>query len=962
MRIHSVEMAGFGPFLEPQRVDFELFADHGIFLVQGRTGAGKSSILDAVVYALYNGAPRYGTRAADHLRSHHCAPDDPTWVEVEFTVDRCRYRVRRSPEFQRPKARGEGLTTERATARLWRREGDDWQALEASLRTVGQALEGILPLTQTQFLQVVMLAQGQFERFLVAESGERKKLLGTLFDTRRFDHLDELLQRRVAERQAVLERASSATDALVTTLAGHLDVERPDAPDETWLTQVTSQSASSAARAVAVREAAHAHLERTRRDHEALRELQARQRRRADLEQRRATLSSRREEVERDRLRWQRALAAQAVEPGHRTHARLTARVDDLVRAAGKAAAVYEETFGRPVPEDLDAQRDDLVATIPALRRAAESEARLLRDSAELRRARTSLDELAGHDERLAAEEGDLRGVLERPLEISPEEAERTVHALVEEMARATRHADAVTARQQAEARVLEAGARRTRASTHLDDLRRRSLEQSAGRLAETLVAGEPCQVCGSSVHPAPATRGGDPVDEDDVERAARSFDEAQARCVRAEAELAAARERESAHAGGWDLDRTRTLLGEATVRHARAVELQRVRAEAATALAQTGEARQRNEVERAALVARTDALTTSVEALRVEVEEARAGAETVADRLEGLRTQLRVVEEVLSSAQELSRGQQERDVAAERLSQDLELHGFDSVDQALAALLDREQADALESTIRRHDEAWTVVVAGLDDPELLDLPSAPVDLTEASRALALAVEEHETATSAAGVARQRQDTADRIARQVRADWSRHAEERRGFDQLRRLAATVHGDPPNTRRMRLESYVLAVELEQIVHAANRRLGAVSAGRYELLLNDRVATRGNNAGLEVRVLDQHTQETRTPESLSGGEKFLASLALALGLAEVVTERAGGVTLDTLFIDEGFGSLDSETLDLAMHSLDQLREHGRTVGVISHVEAMKERMPAQLVVDRTAGGWSTVRTVV
>ena len=176
---------------------------------------------------------------------------------------------------------------------------------------------------------------------------------------------------------------------------------------------------------------------------------------------------------------------------------------------------------------------------------------------------------------------------------------------------------------------------------------------------------------------------------------------------------------------------------------------------------------------------------------------------------------------------------------------------------------------------------------------------------------------------------------------------------------IARLANTVAGRAPNTHRMTLESFVLAAELEEIVEAANLRLDDMSSGRYRLQHSDALAARGASSGLGLSIMDAHTGLARPAQSLSGGETFLASLALALGLAEVVTARAGGVRLDTLFIDEGFGSLDDDTLELAMRTLDELRQGGRTVGLISHVAAMKEQLPAQLAVEATPQGPSVIR---
>ncbi|MGA7149534.1 MAG: SbcC/MukB-like Walker B domain-containing protein, partial [Microbacterium sp.] len=233
------------------------------------------------------------------------------------------------------------------------------------------------------------------------------------------------------------------------------------------------------------------------------------------------------------------------------------------------------------------------------------------------------------------------------------------------------------------------------------------------------------------------------------------------------------------------------------------------------------------------------------------------------------------------------------------------------------------------------------------------------VDVEAAAARLADARERWSAAVDDAAVAAQ---IAARMAELVSRAAAGH-EKSAGLSEdhavIARLADTVAGRAPNTHRMTLESFVLAAELEEIVEAANLRLSDMSSGRYRLQHSDALAARGASSGLGLQIMDAHTGQARPAQSLSGGETFLASLALALGLAEVVTARAGGVRLDTLFIDEGFGSLDDDTLELAMRTLDELRQGGRTVGVISHVAAMKEQLPAQVTVQATGHGPSIVR---
>jgi exonuclease SbcC len=285
----------------------------------------------------------------------------------------------------------------------------------------------------------------------------------------------------------------------------------------------------------------------------------------------------------------------------------------------------------------------------------------------------------------------------------------------------------------------------------------------------------------------------------------------------------------------------------------------------------------------------------------------------------------------------------------------------FPDADAASEALLPPAAVERLRARVTAHDQDLAVVRARLLELQL-ELAGAPdelVDLGPAETALAAADAARADAITALSVAR---TTAERLRDLVERTDAAYAEVSRLAEDaaaVARLADTLQGRAPNTKRMTLETFVLAAELEEIVGAANLRLGDMSSGRYTLLHTDSLAARGAASGLGIEVMDAHTGQSRPPQSLSGGETFLASLSLALGLAEVVTNRAGGIRLDTLFIDEGFGSLDAETLEFAMRALDELRAGGRTVGVISHVEAMKEQLPAQLLVEATPQGPSVIR---
>jgi DNA repair protein SbcC/Rad50 len=283
----------------------------------------------------------------------------------------------------------------------------------------------------------------------------------------------------------------------------------------------------------------------------------------------------------------------------------------------------------------------------------------------------------------------------------------------------------------------------------------------------------------------------------------------------------------------------------------------------------------------------------------------------------------------------------------------------FTSERDAADARMAATGQDELRGRIRSHEHALAAARGTLTEPELQDLAEELVDTEESADALAAAEAHRDNALAHRDRLTTTQRQATQLVGQARDAHEATSAVAERYEIVRRLAATVHGEIPNTKRMKLESYVLAAELEEIVKAANGRLRHMSGGRYLLEHSDALSYRNAQSGLGVTVLDLHTGVSRATHSLSGGETFLASLALALGLAEVVTSRAGGITLDTLFIDEGFGSLDAQTLEIAMATLDSLRSGGRTVGLISHVEAMKEQIPAKLAIEVADGGWSVIR---
>ncbi|MBQ3359738.1 MAG: SMC family ATPase [Microbacterium sp.] len=1030
MRLHRLEAEGFGPFRSRQVVDFDSFADDGIFLIAGRTGAGKSSILDAVCFGLYGGVPRY-EGGEKRLRSDYCEPDDISEVSIEFSTPAGRYRVTRSPEYLRPAKRGGGLTKQAPAVALEEHTESGWIGRAARAVDVAHELDEILQLSREQFLQVILLAQNRFSEFLLANSKDRQALLRRLFGTERFDDV----QTRFDERRRASERA---LDLRLATIGARLDeaealVSREElgaderaqtaeseasdeaaASDGPFASESTGASgggptAGAAAsrdvpaadtggrlddlRRAEARAAYRSERRRAERD-DAERALAAADARLAEVREERAAQS------ERDRLRAALAiLDAEQPQIDEDRNALASARSAEALRAvidaaeraaraaesAAESARIAEDEWGA-VDAGLEAPTVELLNDWVAERlseRGAWEQAALLEEGSasrntDIERARAAASEAAARVAELVREQGDLPAELARETH-ARDEARRTADRLDDLTRRrdqAITRAEAVRRREElreesaaAERALAEATDELATAQSALASLRRRRLDGFAGELASTLTAQEPCPVCGSREHPAPAVHA-DPVSADDVE-AAEAVRDLAARRERAASEHHVSLREKIAGAEAAAEGRT----AETALAELEALETERRSSiDAQSALAT-------HDAVIAAISARAEALDDERTAAEVAVGaaretlaaqeqsareaeariiEARGEFPSVASRIAITSDGIAAATALASALRDLEQRELARAEAETARRSALADSPFETIDDARAALRSPRECDALEEKITRHAVSREKEKSILLPLEMRALPDEPIDIAPFEASAADARAGWITAVSAAGAAAGVLERLTALTAAAADEHDRSAEELAEHAVLQNLADSIAGRGPNTRKMTLETFVLAAELEEIVEAANRRLGDMSTGRYQLRHSDALAARGAASGLGIVVHDAFTGQTRPAQSLSGGETFLSSLALALGLAEVVTARAGGIRLDTLFIDEGFGSLDADTLDVAMRTLDELRQGGRTVGVISHVEAMQDQIPAQLRVRATSAGPSVIET--
>ncbi|MGK5532460.1 AAA family ATPase [Streptomyces sp. URMC 129] len=992
MRLHRLTLTAFGPFGGTQHIDFDTLSAAGLFLFHGPTGAGKTSVLDAVCFALYGEVPGARRKSgALSLRSDHAAPGTPTEVVLDLTVAGRLLEITRRPEQERPKKRGTGTTRDRSRALL--REYDPatgtWRALSHSQQETGEELSQLLGMNCDQFCQVVLLPQGDFARFLRADAEERGKLLRRLFDTRRFraaeDHLAELRARSARRLRAGDERLR-ATAHRLQQAAGPGTPPPPDGDHAdadavlAWAAEArcaARERHDSTAVALALAEDAHALARRREADTAERARLQHAH---AQARARAAALAAAAPERAATRALLDRARAADAVVPA------LALR--DTAEADHRAAEAAERRARAHLPDDLaDAPADRLadaeraarerLGALAAARRAEDRATRLTAELARLGTEAAADEELAAATERALAPWAEEHHRLLRRVEQARDAAltaARTARLLDpadRRLAAARRRDELATALATAERDELRARERATAAHEHWLDLKERRLLGLAAELAAGLTPGEPCAVCGSPDHPRPARPADGHVDRQAEEAALAAHQDAAADRERAGRHLAALRE---AHAAaeteaGADADTARLAAETDALRAAHAAAEAEAAAGPAAADALAAAERDhedlvatRHDLQRraAARASRREALRAELAGLRQEIDRARDGAAAVADRAAGLARLADALAAAATAARAAEEATDRLKQADDRLADAAYRAGFDTPRAAADAALDRARQRELQHRLDAWQAEEAAVAAALADPRATAAAARPAADPDAARAaLDAATARLRAASAAEAAARTRRAELDALSAEAAADAAALAPLRADSRRVTRLADLAAGtSPENEYRMRLETYVLAARLEQVAAAAGVRLHRMSAGRYTLVHSDARTPGRARSGLGLHVMDAWTGRARDTATLSGGESFFVSLALALGLADVVAEEAGGRRLDTLFIDEGFGSLDEQSLDEVLDVLDALREHDRSVAIVSHVPDLRARIPVQLEVVKTRRG-STVR---
>ena len=1090
MILHTLEFEAFMAYPKRQEINFDTLNSAGVFLLNGPTGAGKTTILDAICYALYGETS--SDRESAKLHSTYAAHSGTKpRVLLDVTLHGKRLRIDRTPAYNKPITRGARkgqMREESAKATLAElAPGADpsdekaWTPISSSVAEVNRTIAERTHLTKEQFLKVVLLPQGQFAQFLKSKPKERKELLKKMFPVEHYEQLfDALLEESKKAQQDVaqdentqrgyLERARAEmlalqalldavdTDAEGTDTEGSAvegSVEAGEAPENLTAENVTAETLDAwvaggveRARKTSAREK----QEQQRLTDEADQntrllaeraQLQADWREYEQLCERRTRLTERADEHKAQR---EELAQARAAAPLHAQYAQvhaesqaLAAREQDQAACAsaleenGRAllAALRDEETSADVtfPEETTfaalpslepaEQQTQLEALLDTLRALQKKDAQLTDEEAaaatllkqanaleqDKARAEKTLSDLTAQAEQLAEElAGYSTADEERTLAAHLVTEAQQKHDAAQQMQQKLDAASAAvaeaekqnkrtaTAEQKAQEKWQASAQQALAATEEFKNLQVLRLAQASSLLARELKDGEPCAVCGSVEHPAPAqiAEGEQLVEradldaakerEDKAHKQARTHELAKDRATKAHQEaseaLAAARTQYETLAaqGECDVEQTAAQLQQAQTRLAQAqsrvtardgvlVKVERVRGEQQKAQEAL------RTIEGAAVEAQTrhrDA-AARCEATAADLAPARA-AVGFAQRVEAVEGYRAAHQRLARAVLLLGQARERHALAAAQAQRLLGESAFESAELVQAAVRTPERVDALEQAVAAYELEHARLLEGFGREAIVAVAARVAAGEQAPDDLQGVREQVEQLRAAAHRLTLREGERESVLRSLQALRGEYAAFRaqtaQRYDRaqmLANLAAAARGDTLGgyEHQVDLVSYVLGAEFERILQSASLHLDRMSEGRYGMVFSDhRAKGSRSGGGLNLEITDTWTGEPREASSLSGGESFLASLSLALGLAEVVQANNGGIELDTLFIDEGFGTLDAETLDMVMGTIESLRDSGRTIGLISHVEEMKNRIPAQIVVEKGQNG-SSVR---
>lgn len=1040
MRILRLTMDAVGPFPGHEVIDFEAFSDAGRFLLSGPTGAGKSTIIDAIVFALYGKVSGGRDSSDSRIRSRYASEQAKTEVELIFSTSSGNYKVRRQPAYERVKKNGKGVTKQNAKAWLFKLDEQLREVSEPLTKTsdVGTEITRIVGLSREQFTQTVVLPQGKFAQFLRSTSKDRQDLLQELFGTAIFEDLQlDLVERarKVKKNQEALEATLRANLGVLASLLAdspqlsqaqslvYEPVPEVDCEFDPLETAWTSRFESLTPWLEHNQRCANLEVSAFREQEDKLRGEFAYQRDLAARQERYLALNKEHEQLvaqrpaQRQRLAQIQALQALAdLKPWHEQLKQAQAQQAVAQRQLSQALALEQlepDQGVQAVLQSADYQGAQalsvqLTAQVAALKPQVELEAGLAGRRRDLQ-TKTQAHESASaklaqgreRENQLPAQIASKQELLEQ---LNEQAATLPAAQLAQEQADqrlklANAHEQLVKDQQQALKLQQLVALELKQASQRHKHMLEQWLSQSALNLAQNLVDGAPCPVCGATEHPAPATQGGENITQEQLDQALEEVNKVQDELSQASERVTKLTAQLEAQPCQLSPAQAREQLQEAKAALAAAQQASEqassCKAQIAKLNAQLEALRADNQAAQARLAG--DAKEIQLLGEKIDADAASLsceGFESVAAQVEYLGQLAAGLDHLAKAAQELAqckkRTQQASDSFAAQWAQaSASFADLDSAKAAAPAPTDPAETEAslaqpetgatnaqegyaqacqdfagldlaaLKAASASYEKSLSINQAALAELEGIELTPPPLEQSQAQ------LEQAQAKTQACQTYA---STWQAFAGQVNAQLAklnellvRRSKASDKDTQLLALASAANGD--NHARLTLSAWVLQAHFRQVLVFANERLGVIGAGRYELInVDSEEDTRQQKQGLGLAVVDHLSGTTRSPRTLSGGESFYVSLALALALADVVATQNGGIEMNTLFIDEGFGSLDEGTLAEVMDVLGALHSGGRVVGIVSHVSELKRAIPAAVEVRPLLGGGSTLRTRV
>ena len=921
MRPLKLTIAGFGPYAGAQELDFEALGTSGLYLIAGDTGAGKTTIFDAITFALF-GEASGGSRKSDMLRSKYARAEDPTYVELTFTYAGQTYTVRRNPAYERAKARGVGTTSQLADAQLTLPDG----SVVTKLKDVNRAVQEIIGLSREQFAQVCMISQGDFRRLLEADTETRKKIFKDIFGTGLYSDLQTRLKDEVSALDGQMTEARRSirqyTEGMVcadnSDFNAQVQKAKTDGLPTAELTELFEKLLDEDRKLedrlgnqVSAAEDAIKALEKQKEAVEAYRQTKENLDKLSKTEQTQTTA-------------WETAKAAleAAKTEKDKTQPELTEHLGKLRNQL-------------PSYDELDEKNKALQGKEKLLKIEQQK-----RDEAEKQKATLAEELSAFKDEQAKLKDSDKeKAELDAQLQQCTDRKD-ALETLLEDFTSLYAEQKTLAVSQE---KYSALAAEMDKQHQEFERMQRAFLDAQAGILAKDLHAGISCPVCGSLEHPHPAELPVHAPTEDEVKQAKESYEKAQA--AAAEASKNAEGQKGKVEAKKGALSKTvETLLTAVAEEQAETAAQEKLH----DCETQIKDLYKQLEVLKKSILRKSE-----LDEKIPKIEDARKTAEdnwNDADKQLGVLQAEHKTLTVRIAELKQSLALPDKTSAEQKISE-LQKQS-DALEQALTAALEQEKAslNALTATRAAIEQLQKQLETGADG----DLNNLFEQL-EAQKKQKKELEE------------QRQSVHTRIEVNGRAHdgIDKKRDELEELEQkyvwMNALAKTATGNLQGKAKIDLETYVQTTYFDRILARANLRLQKMSGGQYDLKRRRNADDLKSKSGLELDIIDHINATESSVNTLSGGEAFLASLALALGLSDEV-QMSTGIHLDTLFVDEGFGSLDSEALSKAYQTLAGLTEGNRLVGIISHVAELKERIDRQIVVTKGPDGSSRAELVI